>query len=157
MPYEPTAPYYISDDAKMIGEFIQKDWSLSRKYKKPVIFYNPDYDMDSFDYSQGETMCFITADDIKKIPKGIGFDGYNVTRVIRIRLRTRSNEEIMRISDEIERIMAMHAINPGNNWNLLYDVLNAPIYPYRKFVQRDVALTLQSYWRPRINPPHTTV
>lgn len=153
MPAQVTTPYYVSDDARMIGQFIENDWSLPhKKVKKPIVFYTPDYDMDSFDYSQGETLCFVTADDIKKIPKGIGFDGYNQTRVIRIRLRSRSNEDMLKITDEIERIMSDHAINPGNNWNLLYDVVDSPIYPFRKFVQRDLSLTLQCFWKARRLP-----
>ena len=143
--------FYVSNDAKMIGQFIEKDWSVPLRYmKKPVIQYSPDKDMDSFDYSQGEILCFVTSDDLRKVAKGIGFDGYNQSRMIRVRLRGMSNDAIMTASDEIERILNRHAINPGNGWNLMCDVSYTPLYPYRKFVHRDIIVTLICYWKPRL-------
>ena len=61
-----------------------------------------------------------------------------------------SNDAIMTASDEIERILNRHAINPGNGWNLMCDVSDTPLYPYRKFVQRDIIVTLICYWKPRL-------
>lgn len=148
---EATSAFYVSNDAKMLGKFIEDDWSVPIRFiKKPVIQYSPDRDVDSFDYSQGEVLCFITADDMRKTPKGIGFDGYSQNRLMRIRLRGMNNDAILTVSDEIERILNRHAINPGNGWNLMTDFSDSPLYPFRKFVQRDIIVTLICYWKPRL-------
>lgn len=149
----PTSAYYVSNDARLLGELIDKNWSVPlRLMKKPVLCYTPDYDVDTFDYSQGEVLCYITADDLRKTPKGIGFDGYNVTRNMHIRLRGMSNDSVLATSDEIERIINEHAINPFKGWNLMHDMTDIPLYPYRKFVQRDIFVNLLCYWKPRVEP-----
>lgn len=145
--------WYVLDDATLIGKFIEDDWNISpRILVKPTIRYEPDKDNDTFNYSTGGILCNITSDDERNEPRGIGFDGYNYERKINIRLRCMSKAKLITAQDEIDRIMARHAIRPSKDWHLLEKMGSSPIYPFRKFFQIDVQYLLKSYWKPRYKP-----
>jgi len=142
---------YVLDDAEMIAKFIQDDWDIPIPILiKPIVFFNQDVDPDTFNFATGDIQCIIYSDDISKIPLGIGFDGYEVQRNILITLKSMSRTKVIKASDEIERIMALHAIRPGNGWHMLYDVTDMPIKQGRKMYRRDLSLILKAYWRPRV-------
>lgn len=148
-----TLPFYVSDDATMIGSFILSDWSYNpTKLKKPDIYYTPDTDVDTYNFAQGGIQCQIYADEMYKVPRGIGFDGYEVVRNIHIHLKCMNYQFILMASDEIERILNTHRINPGNNWNLLFDVADSPVWPSRKFIYREITVSLKCYWKPAVRP-----
>ena len=148
--------WYVLDDATLIGKFLDDDWSLTpRILKKPVIQYTPDEDKDTFNYSTGDILCSITSDDEKNEPKGIGFDGYNYERTVKLRFRCMSKEKLITAQDETDRILAYHAIRPSKDWHLLEKVGSSPIYPFRKFYQVAVVYVLKSYWKPRYKPVTT--
>ena len=63
-----------------------------------------------------------------------------------------SKAKLITAQDEIDRIMARHAIRPSKDWHLLVKTASTPVYPFRKFFQIDVLYTLKSYWKPRYRP-----
>ena len=145
--------WYVLDDATLIGNFVDTEWSVSpRILVKPKFKYTPDTDNDTFNYSTGDMLCSITSDDERNEPRGIGFDGYMYERKITLRLRCMSKEKLVIAQDEIDRILARHGIRPSKDWHLLIKSGSSPIYPFRKFFQVDVIYTLKSYWKPRYKP-----
>ena len=145
--------WYVLDDAKLLGDIIANEWSVTpRILKKPEFKYTPDSDNDSFNYSTGDILCYITSDNERNDPRGIGFDGYNYQRTMNLRFRCMSKDKLIIAQDEVDRILARHAIRPSKDWHLLEKVGSSPIYPFRKFYQLDVEYVLKSYWKPRYKP-----
>lgn len=142
--------WYVLDDAKLIGEFLNTEWKVSpRVLKKPEFKYTQDTDNDTFNYSTGEILCSITSDSERNDPKGMGFDGYNYERTILIRMRCMSKDKIITAQDEVDRILARHGVRPSADWHVLYKRGSSPIYPFRKFFQIDIEYCLKSFWKPR--------
>ena len=145
--------WYVLDDATLIGNFIESEWSVKpRVLGKPEFKYAPDSDNDTFNYSTGDILCFVTSDDERNEPKGIGFDGYNYERSIKLRFRCMSKAKLIIAQDEVDRILSRHAIRPSKDWHLLEKEGSSPIYPFRKFYQVDVVYVLKSFWKPRYKP-----
>ena len=145
--------WYVLDDATLIGSLLDSEWSVTpRLLSKPKIKYTQDSDKDTFDYSTGDILCSITSDDERNDPRGIGFDGYIYERRVTVRLRCMSKAKVIIAQDEIDRILARHAIRPSKDWHLLEKMGSSPIYPFRKFFQVDVVYVLKSYWKPRYRP-----
>lgn len=148
---------YVLDDAEMIANFIKADWSIPVPILvKPIIFFDQDTDPDTFNFATGDIQCVVYADDITKTPMGIGFDGYSVERTIMISIQCMSRTKTIMATDEIERILAIHAIRPGNGWHLLYDLSDIPVKQGRKMYRRQISITLKAYWRPRLLKPSDT-
>lgn len=137
---------YLDDDAENLHRILAENWSKGDLKDRSIFFYEETQDPASFDFKTGEAAIRIYADDIVSEPRGISFDSEEVSRVIRIDIRTINREDSLLIVDQIRYILAKYRLRPWKDWQLLYFTTYSPVYPSFKFYHCVVSVTLRKFY-----------
>lgn len=135
---------FLNDDALLLRNILTENWDTS-KLPKIIFYWDEDNDISQFDFRTGEVPVKIYANDIYSEPRGISFDSVAESRVMVLNIRSTDRETLIKVADEIRRILYLYRLRPGNDYDVMYMSQYTPIYPSYKFYNMNMMITLRKY------------
>jgi len=145
--------YYVDDDAVLFKDIFEAEWD--KTILEPGLELMPEVYIGEFaepthfssaENSRSPAMLRINADDLILTPQGVCYDSWNRRKTISLFVKCSQREYVIRASNEIYRILAKYRKKPGNDWDMIGDIMDLPIYPSHKIYHRTITFQLVDWF-----------
>jgi len=145
--------YFVDDDAKLFYDILDAEWDpfiLDAGLElKPALYIGEFEEVTSFasaEDSRSPVMLRINADDLTLEPQGICYDSWRRTKIMTFFIKCSEREYVIRATNELYRILAKYRKKPGNDWDMIGDIIDTPIYPSHKIFLRSISFQLIDFF-----------